>query len=162
MLAVALVAGCTLCGKALAGAERRRAELLAALAGGVRALRPRMIGLFEPLRQGLSASDCPLLNQLSAAMEEAGSALQAWEKLKRESRRGSAVSCLTDGDLRILDALFQKLGESGREAQGLLLDETARALEGQVGEARQSAERAEKLYVTLGLLVGLMLALIVA
>ena len=162
ILAAALTLGCTMCGKSLAGAARRRTELLAGLAAGVRSLRLRMISLFEPVRQGLSMSDCPLLVQLSGVMEGGGSAAQAWARIKRKARPPSAVACLTDQDRRILDALFDKLGESGRSAQEMLLDGAAKALEAQAADSRREAERAEKLYVTLGLLIGLILALIVA
>ena len=159
LLAATLVAGSTLCGKSLAGSARRRAELLASLAAGMRALSVRMMNLFEPLPQGLAACGCPMLTQLAAEMADGRSAGEAWSAL-RKHRRGPSDS-LTEADTRILDSLFERLGESGRAQQELLLSGAAQSLECQRDEARARAGEAERLYVTLGLLIGLMLALIV-
>lgn len=156
----ALAAACALCGRSMAGAARRRAATLASLTSGLRALRLRMMSLFEPVQAGLSASDCPLLRQIADGMKDGGGAGEAWTALSRHRGRG-AMDCLSIEDRRILEALFDRLGESGREAQELLLSGAVQALDAQCVEAKKCAAEAERLYVTLGLLIGLMLALVI-
>ena len=72
VLALCVVAGCTLSGSAMAGAARRRVRLLEALIQGIGRMRPHMIGMFEPGGRALEASGCPLLEAVGAQMERPG------------------------------------------------------------------------------------------
>ena len=162
ILALALVAGCTLCGKTLAEAARRRVRLLCSLSEGVKLLRTRMMSLFEPVAQLLCQSECPALAQVGNRMDSGRSAAQAWTEVKARTRRqGGQLDALNDGDRQVLDQMFEHLGESGREAQALMLSGAAQALELRCEDARKRAAEADRLYVTLGLLIGMMLALMV-
>ena len=75
-------------------------------------------------------------------------------------RRRDSPAALTSEDRTALDGLFSQLGESGREQQDILLTGTISALNRSLEAAEARAREAEKLYLSLGVLVGLMLALI--
>lgn len=161
-LALCVVLCGALCGRALADGARRRTETLRAMAEATRRLRVHMTSLFEPVQLALEHAGCPLYAAVAEAMRGCGSADEAWEKVRaKASRRGGAIDSLTDADRRALDALFAGLGQSGREEQDILLSGAAETLERLYSEARAKQRDADRLYGTLGLLIGLMLALIV-
>ena len=161
-LALCVVASCTLIGKSLAGKARRRVTALKQIADGLRNLRVNVVTMFIPMRDSLLRTDCPLLNMIGERMGEGMSAGEAWMACKPAARRnGGICDALTAADFRILDGVFVKLGQSERETQDNLLSESLRELERSVDAARAKADEADRLYVTLGRLVGLMLALIV-
>lgn len=161
-LAACVVIGSTLCGKAAADQLRRRANTLDALAEGLRSLRVHMTGLYEPVQLALERSDCPLFTLVADGMKGGVGAKDAWAAVRRVAiRRGGPADALTERDLGVLDALFTGLGQSGREEQEALLDGAMEALTRLRDAARRKAGEADRLYVSLGLLIGLMLALIV-
>ena len=161
-LAICVVLGSTLCGKAAADAARRRYRLLAALASDLQTLRVHMTGMLQPVQFALERTDCGILKRVAEGMRQGCSAAEAWQALRENAlRRGGVADALTADDLSALDGLFGQLGQSGREAQEALLDESLET----VGRLRDGAFRkageADRLYVSLGFLTGLMLALIV-
>ena len=162
-LALCVVLCGALCGHSLTVAHRQRAALLRALTEGLKVLRIHMMGMFEPIQDALAHSDCPLLRSVSSQMKEGISAREAWQAVRKaESRwRGGSVGALEEADCAILDRFFDCLGESGREEQELLLEGTVQALEAQREMAERRSAEADRLYLKLGLLIGLMLALIV-
>ncbi len=162
VLAACVVIGSVLVGKALTGAAHRRVETIRGIMEGLRALRVRMVSMFEPVQHALSDSECPILRQVGRRMGEGKSAGASWMSEKsRLCRAGGAADALTRADIQTLDRLFAHLGESGREAQDILLTESSEEMEHLLDEARKRAGEADRLYVALGLMVGLMLALIV-
>ena len=162
LLAICVVAGCTLCGRSMAGAARRRRELLEQLAGGIARLELQMVDRLEPIRRALQAAGCPLFDEVAGRMDPGGSAMEAWRDVcaRERSRRGS-IDALTDGDIAALDGLFEGLGESGRDAQRLLLESSEKELRARLESARRQAADTSRLYGSLGFLTGLTLALIV-
>lgn len=161
-LALCVVVGCGLCGNAMSMSARRRAEILLALIRGIRTLRIHMIHMLEPVALALSASDCPALERVGRDMKPGDCAGNAWRRVSgRETRRGGVLDALTAGDRRALDALFDQLGESGRDQQDILLSAAIEALTTNLTEAEKRAGEAERLYLSLGLLAGLTLALTV-
>ena len=157
-----MVLGSGLCGRAAAEAVRRRVRTLAELCEGLRTLRIRMTGMLEPVQCALSRSNCPLLELVAGRMGDDQSAQDAWLAARREAvRRGGSADSLAEVDLRILDSFFSQLGKSDRQAQEALLDGTQEALSRQLEAARGRSAEADRLYVTLGILIGVMLALIV-
>ena len=124
-------------------------------------MKIHMTGMFEPIQDALERSECPLLKSVSSRMRAGVSAREAWRALTNEHAKKAAAEVLTESDRAILDRLFEHLGESGREEQDLLLEGTGQALEAQRENAARSAAEADRLYLTLGILIGLMLALIV-
>ena len=121
-----------------------------------------MTGMFEPLDQALSATACPTLIQVGEALRPGSGAKAAWEQVSgRQKRRGGRLDALTQEDYRVLNGLFEHLGESGRDAQELLLSGAIASVERHLAAAEGRAAEADRLYVSLGLLTGLMLALIV-
>jgi len=161
-LAACLVLGCALCGKSAADAVRRRANGLDDLSTGIRALRIHMTGMLENVQSALTHSGCGLMALVAQGMAQGRSAGEAWQLVKhRATGRGGLADALLPGDLAALDGLFDRLGQTGREEQALLLDTTLQAIDSLRGEARRRAGEADRLYLTIGLLVGLMLALMV-
>lgn len=162
ILGLCLVLFSALIGKVLADGVRRREATLTSVVDGLRRLRIHMTSLFEPVQIALKHADAPLLSMIAEGMSGGESAMEAWKSLeKRAIRRGGAADSLNEADLQILAQLFSGLGQSGREEQDLLLSGTIEALERQRVSAQAKVWEAERLYVTLGLLIGLMLALIV-
>lgn len=161
-LALCVVLCGALCGRALAEGAQRRVETLCALVEATRRLRVQMTSLLQPVQLALERSGTPLYSLVAEAMTGGGSAATAWEQVRRRAaRRGGAIDSLTDADRKALGDLFAGLGQSGREEQDLLLSGAIEALERLCEAARAKQREADRLYGTLGLLIGLMLALIV-
>ena len=161
-LGACIVVGSTLIGRSLTGAARRRAAALRDLLDGTKQLRIHMISMFEPVQNALAQTECKLLEAVGGSMSGGKSAGAAWQAERMKLRRtGGPIDALKASDMQILDGLFAHLGQSGREAQETLLTGTIQALEQQWQAAKARASEADRLYISLGLLVGLMLALIV-
>ena len=161
-MAACVVLGCGLCGRSAAQAIRRRVRLLESLASGIRALRIHMTGMLEPVRCALESSGCELFSRVAENMREGRDAGDAWRDIRGEVlRRGGPGDALAEPELNAIDRLFDALGQSGREEQAALLDSAVAAVEGQLDGARRRAGEADRLYLSMGLLIGLMLALIV-
>lgn len=161
-LAICVVLGSTLCGKAAADAVRRRYRVLAALADDLQALRIHMTGMLQPVQCALEKSGSELLKRVAEGMRQGRSAADAWQAVRGSSvRRGGPADALAADDLSALDALFGQLGQSGREEQEALLGASLQTLGRLRDGALRKAGEADRLYVSLGFLIGLMLALIV-
>ena len=161
-LAACIVVGSALIGKSFTGAAHRRVRALRNVTEGVKKLRIRVVNMSEPLRNALDQSDCPLLSRVGGQMRQGLSAGEAWLSLKSADRAvGGPTDALCTSDVQVLDELFERLGQSGREAQEILLTGAIRSLEGLCDAARCKAGEADRLYAVLGLLIGLMIALIV-
>ena len=159
-LGVALLSA--LCGRALAEGVRQRAKVLSEVSDGLRRLRVRMTGMFEPVHHALAQSGCPLFEAVAEGMRDGDSAGVAWKRLlKPPARRAAGIDCLLEADRRALTRLFEGLGQSGREEQELLLAAASESVDALKDAARARLGEADRLYVKLGLLVGIMLALIV-
>ena len=162
VLALCLVLFSALCGKTLGDGVRRRAATLRQLSEGVRRLRVHMMSMFEPVQAALEHADDPLLTLIAGGMSGGVSAGEAWRSLEKKStRRGGPADSLIEADRQILTRLFDGLGQTGREEQDLLLTGVVEALDRQQQAAQVKAGEADRLYLSLGLLIGLMLALIV-
>ena len=106
ILGLCVVAGCTLCGSAMAGAQRRRVRLLESVINGLRLLKLHTVSMFEPLPQALGATGCAVLEGVGSQMTPGASAAQAWEGFKkREGRRGGGIDALSPEDVRALDEM---------------------------------------------------------
>ena len=161
MLAMCVAAGCALCGTAMAAGVRRRVAALKTLIYGLKALRVHMLRMLEPAAQALKAANCPILERVGAGMGPGVGAGAAWEAVRDGAGwRGNGLEALTGEDRRVLDGLFGGLGEIGKAQQEIELRSAIQSLEQNLTAASASAGEAERLYGTLGLLVGLMLAMI--
>lgn len=162
MLAICVVMGSTLCGRAASDAARRRYRVLAVLAEDLQSLRIHMTGMLMPVQCALDKAGCALLKRVAEGMREGRSAADAWQSIRGSAlRRGGPADALAAEDLGALDALFGQLGQSGREEQGALLDTSLQMVGRLRDDALRRAGEADRLYVSLGFLIGLMLALIV-
>jgi len=161
VLAICAVLGSTLCGKAAADAVRRRYRVLAALAEDLQTLRLHMTGMLMPLQCALDRTGCALMKQVAESMRQGCSAADAWQLVRGGAmRRGGPADALAAEDIGALDTLFGQLGQSGREEQGVLLDASMETVSRLRDGALKKAGEADRLYVSLGFLIGLMLALI--
>lgn len=161
-LAVCVVLGCALCGRALADAARRRANALKGIAEGLRVLKIHMTGMLEPVQCALRSAKCPLFALVADNMGDGRSAGEAWQAARAPAmRRGGPAEALTASDARVLDALFDRLGQSGRAEQSALLAGAIRDVEALWDEAAKRAAETGRLYTALGFLIGMMIALIV-
>ena len=161
-LAICVVLGSTLCGKAAADAARRRCKALAALASDLQTLRVHMTSMLQPVQFALEKTDCAILKRVAEGMRKGCSAGEAWQAVRESMvRRGGPADALAAEDLTILDGLFSQLGQSGREEQEVLLDTSLETVSRLREGAFRKAGEADRLYVSLGFLTGLMLALIV-
>lgn len=162
VLAICAVLGSTLCGKAASDAVRRRYRVLAALAEDLQALRIHMTSMLMPLQCALDRAGCALMKQVAEGMRQGCSAADAWQSVRQSAmRRGGPADALAAEDIGVLDTLFGQLGQSGREEQGVLLDASMETVNRLRDGALKRAGEADRLYVSLGFLTGLMLALIV-
>ena len=151
-----------LCGKAASDAVRRRYRVLAALAEDLQTLRIHMTGMLMPLQCALDRAGCALMKQVAEGMRQGRSAADAWQSIRGSvMRRGGPADALAAEDIGVLDTLFGQLGQSGREEQGVLLDASMETVNRLRESALKRAGEADRLYVSLGFLIGLMLALIV-
>ena len=161
-LAFCVVLGSTLCGKAASDAVRRRYRMLAALAEDLQTLRIHMTGMLMPVQCALDKAGCALMQQVAEGMRRGRSAADAWQAVRGSAtRRGGPGDALSAEDLGALDALFSQLGQSGREEQGALLNASIENVVRLRDGALKKAGEADRLYVSLGFLTGLMLALMV-
>jgi stage III sporulation protein AB len=161
-LAVCVVLGSTLCGKAASDAVRRRYRVLSTLAEDLQALRIHMTGMLMPVQCALEKTGCAVMRRVAEGMRTGCSAAEAWQAVRGGVlRRGGPADALSAEDLLALDALFGQLGQSGREEQEALLGASAQAVGRLRDGALKKAGEADRLYVSLGFLIGLMLALIV-
>ena len=161
-LALCVVLCGALFGKSLSDGARKRAQALGDIIEAVKRLRVRMTGMFEPVQSALQHADCPLFTAVAEGMKDGRSAADAWEGSRaKASRRGGPAEYLLEEDRLALAQLFAGLGQSGREEQDLLLGGALESLEALHSAAQVKAGEANRLYGTLGLLIGLMLALIV-
>ena len=160
-LAACVVLGCALCGRATAEAARRRGCTLRALTDGLKVLRIHMTGMLEPVQSALVAANCALYSMVAEGMAGGRSAGESWRSVRAAAlRRGGPGDALSEADARVLDGLFDRLGESGRAEQGTLIGATLESMEALRDQAEKKAAEAGRLHMSLGLLVGLMLALI--
>ena len=113
--------------------------------------------------EAVSASDPTRLDVLRrvgervAAGEDAASSWRAL--LPSLTRRGGALDCLTQEDVSTLTAFFDGLGADARAGQEALFQTALRELGRLEAEAARSGAEKGRLYATLGLLFGLMLAI---
>ena len=162
VLAAFVVLGSALAGRSLAGAARRRASTLKELCEGVRLLKIHMLSLLESTETALSGSPSGILRAVASGMNGGLSAGESWQTQKPGLRkRGGAADCLDETDLRLLDRLFSQLGVSGKEEQQALLQGAIQEFGERADTAREKSAQADRLYLTLSALIGLMLALIV-
>ena len=161
VLAAVIVAGCGLCGRAMAWSAARRQRLTGGILDALRMLRVQVVSMLEPLDRALRQTDLPLFVSVADALAGAGCASEAWQTVcARECRRGGMADCLEQGDRDVLDRLFEHLGESGRTAQDAAIRACIEAMEAIHAEAGERAATTGKLYGSVGFLMGLAIAVL--
>lgn len=156
-----VVLGSTLCGYRIAGISRRRERLLSDLLDAVQRLKTHMFRMLEPVSDAMVHADNALLGEIGRRMANGLSAKEAWRQVQDAANaRRLGISLLNAQDRQTLDQFFDRLGESGREAQELHLSAMMAALERQRQDAEKQRRQSSALCTRLGFWVGLMLGLI--
>lgn len=162
LLAVCIVVCCAFSGKAFAAEARRRADLINDLIEGLRLLRIYITGvMMENVRHALMETGCNALILIGEEMANGGNVGKAWRRAAHSKKfQNAGLDALKQEERDIIGHLFDRLGESNRESQKILIESAVKALEERLPEARKKASEAEKLYTTLGILSGLIVGLI--
>lgn len=162
IMLAAIPLGGAAAGKILANAKKRRSELIGEILAAVRVLRLRMLNSMEPLSILLRKSDCLLFRDLGNSLWVGSSLQECWSLQKKQCmKKGGMLDSLTDSDSAILDALFERLGQNGRDEQNELFASVISQLEeAQLSAGRKQIE-AMRLYTALGALSGIMIAILI-
>ena len=159
-LAVLAALGAALMGRSLAAACARRGRTLRQAMDALQHLRIEMLERRLPLHAALSHARFDVLRRVGGRMAAGGPAAEAWQTLLPSlTRRGGALDSLTREDISALTTFFDGLGAGTRTAQEALFLSTTRELGRLEAEAAKNGAEKGKLYATLGLLFGLMLAI---
>ncbi|MCL6522223.1 MAG: stage III sporulation protein AB [Firmicutes bacterium] len=164
--ALLVVAGSTLAGQLLAWSADRKPAMLAELAAGVRLLMSQVDYAARPLPEALAdlAGSAPgaaarLFRLVAEALAAAPD--QPLEPLWRRAVEGlGAEGGLAAADLAPLLGLAPALGTSHRQDQLRLLDACARDLAAREALRRDEAARSARMWRSLGLFGGILLALV--
>ena len=158
--ALILTAACAALGWSAALKQTRRAKALRALCHAVSRLKEDMLEKRMPLRDALAASRHPLMTRAARESEacEPGEALRM--AAASLSMRGGELDSLTREDMAAIERLAGELGQGGAARQRLLLSETEEELCALASGAEKLAAERGRLYVSLGALGGLALAVL--
>ena len=158
-----LLAGCLLvavgamAGRSLAGGEARRVQALRLLAADVSRLTEAMLEKRLPLFEALSLGESRAIRR---AAEAGGAPNDAWTAAREgEARRGGELDALERADLAPLDELFARVGGEGLARQRELLTTAAEGLRTRCEKAAQARDERGRLYISLGALAGMALAI---
>lgn len=155
--ALAMTAACGGLGYSAARSPIRRRTALEELGRAVDRLEIAMLEKRMPLGEALRSGGGALFERAAVYLEE----LEPDKALRRAAQelsgRMGALDALTPDDMTAVYHLADELGRQGAQRQRLLLHETREELRRlEVQAALQAAEKG-KLYVSLGVLGGLML-----
>ena len=161
-IALALLAavGSALIGRSIAQGCLRRAAALRQAMDAMQLLRIQMLERLLPLHAALEKSGFEPFRLAGTLLAGGESGASAWKKAAAKlTKRGAQLDCLTADDLSALSSLFDGLGMSARAEQEVLFASALREVGRLESEAQKSGAEKGKLYTTLGLLCGLMLAI---
>lgn len=162
LMALILIA-CAWAGRLISNARRRRAETLGEILTAMRVLRLRMMNSMETLGILLRKSDSMVFKAVGNALWEGEGVNDCWQHVRDSAmRRGSTLDSLTDADAALLDEFFAGLGNSGRDEQSRLFSVSIAALEDAQTQARGKYREAQRLYTTLGALIGAGICILIA
>lgn len=162
ILAIFIVVGCTLAGKSMSAALRRRLTVLDQMIHSVKMLRIHMSGMLESVERALEITNFDAFAKVSQEMTGGLSAQEAWTRAKEYLlRRGGYLDALAESDVSVIDGLFEDLGQMSRQTQEVRFQNILKNLAEQREAARLIQNERERLYVTVGFLLGIMLALVV-
>ena len=162
ILAIVLVVACTLLGRAMGNALRRRVTLLDNLIEGVKMLRLHMSGMLERVSDALAATNCSVFVETGREMEAGLSAHAAWEKIMPDKiARGGELDALSGRDRDIIGNLFDNLGEVSRREKEIIIHGIIKQIYDQREGAKMQLSERERLYTSVGFLLGLMFAIAV-
>ena len=114
----------------------------------------------SPCTAALDHARSDVLRRVGERVAAGEDAASSWRALLPSlTRRGGALDCLTQEDVSTLTAFFDGLGADARAGQEALFQTALRELGRLEAEAARSGAEKGRLYATLGLLFGLMLAI---
>ena len=156
LLALLAALGAALAGRSLASACARRGRALRQAMDALQLLRIQMLDRRLPLHAALDHARSDVLRRVGERVAAGEDAASSWRALLPSlTRRGGALDCLTQEDVSTLTAFFDGLGAE----QEALFQTALRELGRLEAEAARSGAEKGRLYATLGLLFGLMLAI---
>lgn len=161
VLAVVVVIGCALCGRAMAHSAERRYRLLLNTLDALRMLRVKIVETMEPLNEALLSSGSEIFAITARSLNQESSVSDAWLHACRTAcARGGIADCLEQRDCDALNRLFEHLGGSGRSTQNTALLACIDELELLKEDAHTRASASGRLYTSIGILLGLALAVL--
>ena len=160
LLALLAALGAALAGRSLASACARRGRALRQAMDALQLLRIQMLERRLPLHAALDHTRSDVLRRVGERVAAGEDAASSWRALLPSlTQRGGALDCLTQEDVSTLTAFFDGLGADARAGQEALFQTALRELGRLEAEAARSGAEKGRLYATLGLLFGLMLAI---
>lgn len=152
-----IIAACALCGYSLAGAANEREKFLSELVAALRRLRIYIVDMIMPVEQALKQTDFPVFSAVAARIEKDRSLFDVWRMMAGSEK---ILAVISDSERKVLDGLFEQLGESGRNLQDEMLRGCIRALELYAEEAKERAGKVCRLYTSVGFLMGLAITIL--
>lgn len=162
IMAVFLAAVCYMAGMAVAAASQRRAELLGQLVKELQLLGIRIVSRLETVEDALRESRAELFIRISDFLREGEEVTDAWKRASEEiTAPGKCADCLLDEELKVLNAMFSRLGACTREEQRVEIDACIAQIECLRSAAQEQAMEKKRLYPPVALLGGLTLCILV-
>lgn len=161
ILACAIVIACTLSGRAFADAASRRANTLTELAKALSLLQIQIVHMLQPLNIALQRTENIIFIQIAEKLQDSETVIQAWHAVfKSAAKRGGYADCLHKTEINALNAMFEALGQSVCRGEAALIHGTCEIIEQCRDEAIAENLRSHRLYVSIGALSGLAIAIL--
>lgn len=122
--------------------------------GAVKMLRVQIVQCTAPLKEALCQCGMAILEDIGQGMEAGIAPREGWENARR------ITTMLKTAELSAMDRLFERLGSVSLPGQSEAIDACIAVLELQKANADHRAQRAAKMYASLGLLTGLSMAVL--
>lgn len=160
-LACVVVIGCALCGRSMAGSMIRRNVLAEELISALKVLRVHIVCQLEPVCEALEATGNVLFAQIAERTSDERNVYAAWrDVLCAATKRGGTADALGDRERTALDRLFKQIGASGRDEQDVAIRACISSFEVICEKTAERAATIGRLYTSLGMLIGLALAVL--
>ena len=128
--------------------------MLEEMIGAVKMLRVQIVQCTAPLKEALCQCGMTMLEDIGRGMEVGIAPREGWENVR------IVATMLKTAELSAMDRLFERLGSVPLPGQSEAIDACIAVLECQRANAEHCAQRAAKMYTSLGLLTGLSMAVL--
>lgn len=161
-----ILASCTYCGKNIAKMYALRPIQLKMLRQGLQYLETEIVFTCTPLPRAFTLAGKKLTGSIGDVFKQTGNILaenplssvrEAWQNA---SQNNSASLFLRRQDIATLNAFLNGLGQSNREEQLKQLALVQELLNMEMERAQEESKKLVRVYGTLGVSIGLMLAIV--